>query len=121
MYRPDKLRLYELRRDTYAPRGRCTFCGSTDRLVWDHIDPSTKEFDVMHGLLLSPERIEAEIAKCRVLCNDCNIRRAPRYKLQGHMDEIAASSESSTVLAMRFGVSPQAIRLARKRHRELQA
>lgn len=99
------------RRKQYAPRGACALCGSTDRLVWDHIDPATKSFGIMDHLTYSEARIEAEIAKCRVLCNYCNVMRSSRFRLKDHVQAIRTSTESRSALARRYGVSYQAIRL----------
>lgn len=51
----------------------CVFCGSTDRLEIDHIDPSTKVSHKIFGW--TKERREGELAKCRVLCFVCHNAR----------------------------------------------
>lgn len=58
------------RRDALATLGgKCVKCGTTDDLEIDHIDRSTKSFDI--ALLLSGysrKRVALELAKCQVLC-----------------------------------------------------
>jgi 5-methylcytosine-specific restriction endonuclease McrA len=71
--------------ETYKASGQCNRCGSSENLVWDHIDPATKELDVMSMVAkkFSHERIMREIAKCQVLCSGCNTRkyhREDRYR-----------------------------------------
>lgn len=51
----------------------CEHCGSKDRLEIDHIDPEEK---ISHKVWSwRPERRDAELAKCRVLCHDCHVQR----------------------------------------------
>lgn len=63
----------------YLRRNPCVECGETDILVleFDHIDPSTKMWNV--GSMLSRSftihRIEEEVNKCRVLCSNCHQRK----------------------------------------------
>lgn len=58
------------RAEWLAANGPCVFCGSSERLEVDHIDPATK---TSHNVWSwSRERREEELAKCRVLCYDCH-------------------------------------------------
>lgn len=55
--------------------GVCAECGSMDDLQVDHVDPSTKLFDVKQ--LLYKRRLDApevldELAKCQLLCRLCH-------------------------------------------------
>ena len=55
----------------------CEICGYNEHpaaLQFDHIDPTQKEFNVGEAVSNSYgwSRIEAEIAKCRVLCANCH-------------------------------------------------
>ena len=63
--------LYEHLFDLY-----CENCGINDIRVleFDHIDSNTKEFGIAKGVNTgySWERIQNEIAKCRVLCANCH-------------------------------------------------
>jgi len=48
----------------------CAHCGATENLEIDHIDPAAK---VSHKIWSwAPERREAELAKCQVLCKRCH-------------------------------------------------
>lgn len=48
--------------------GVCVICGSTDRLEFDHIDPTTKTFNIGKMWSASDAVIEAELQKCQLLC-----------------------------------------------------
>lgn len=53
--------------------GRCAYCGATGKLEFDHIDPKTKLADLADlWLLASRVRLDAEIAKCQLLCGPCH-------------------------------------------------
>lgn len=52
---------------------RCVHCGSAKSLDFHHRDPAMKSFRVSRGVYhVSKERLEAEIAKCDVLCRACH-------------------------------------------------
>ncbi len=52
--------------------GCCAKCGSVELLEIDHIDPSTKSFNISSRTCLSWERILDELAKCQALCQKCH-------------------------------------------------
>lgn len=81
-YRMD--RYYRLRARAFELLGGvCVVCGTTERLETDHIDRSTKSFDVSTMMLRLPwSDIEAELAKCQLLCH------------QHHLDK--TTSENTT-------------------------
>ena len=58
------------RRREYLASKRCYACGSTENLELDHRDPSTKISHAFWGW--SRERLEKELAKCDVMCQDCH-------------------------------------------------
>lgn len=89
----------------FKPVGTCP-CGATTDLVWDHIDPSTKEFNVSSGISagFSYDRIAAEVAKCRVLCRGCNTRRKSVHS-EALIDEIRSSTERVGEIAARLGLN----------------
>jgi hypothetical protein len=59
-----------------AAGGACRGCGllaPADALEFHHLDPRTKEFSVsMDGVPRSWIRVEAEVAKCVLLCANCH-------------------------------------------------
>ena len=61
----------------------CELCGYNTHpaaLTFDHIDPSTKVFNVSDYGQRSWEAVIREIAKCRVLCANChNIHSSNNY------------------------------------------
>ena len=58
----------------YKARKGCSICGYNDgrALVFDHIDLSTKKYDISIMVSHSPASIKAEIAKCQILCQNCH-------------------------------------------------
>lgn len=52
---------------------RCCKCGDIDRLEFDHINRASK---VSHNIWSwAPERREAELLKCQLLCHECHKRK----------------------------------------------
>jgi 5-methylcytosine-specific restriction endonuclease McrA len=52
--------------------GKCAQCCSTNKLEFDHIDIRTKEFTISDSLGISEKRLQAELAKCQLLCDPCH-------------------------------------------------
>ncbi len=50
----------------------CIQCGSIDRLEIDHIDASTKTFEIGRGLCKPLAVIQSELRKCQLLCFACH-------------------------------------------------
>jgi hypothetical protein len=58
--------------------GKCVECGCTETLQFDHIDPSTKSFNISAGYLKPKEVLEEELSKCQLLCNKCHIEKSKK-------------------------------------------
>ena len=58
--------------------GKCVECGCTEALEFDHIDPSTKSFNIAAGYTKPKEVLLAEVAKCQLLCNKCHIEKTKK-------------------------------------------
>ena len=56
--------------------GKCVECGSTEALEFDHIDPSTKSFNISAGYHKPKQVLEEELSKCQLLCNKCHIQKS---------------------------------------------
>jgi hypothetical protein len=75
---PDKRREYNRkwianRRHMFFCDKHCVRCGSLENLELDHIDPSIK---VDHKIWsLSRIRMDKELSKCQVLCNECHKKK----------------------------------------------
>lgn len=56
--------------------GICS-CGSIERLQFDHIDGSTKLFNISEAIRdgWSWERIQPELDKCQLLCSPCHLAK----------------------------------------------
>lgn len=50
----------------------CSQCGSTDRIEFDHIDPTTKSFDILEQWNRPIEELVQEVRKCQPLCYSCH-------------------------------------------------
>lgn len=57
--------------------GRCVRCGATDvdNLEFDHIDETTKFANMSDIFRMRQELIDAELAKCQLLCHDCHMKK----------------------------------------------
>lgn len=55
---------------------KCCVCGNNDFRVldYDHLDRAKKSFKVSRGITdgLAEDKIDAEIAKCQILCSNCH-------------------------------------------------
>jgi hypothetical protein len=58
--------------------GVCVDCGSTRRLEFDHVDPSTKEFPITKACTIAEDRFWAEVMKCVLRCNRCHLKKTLR-------------------------------------------
>jgi hypothetical protein len=58
--------------------GKCVECGCTETLEFDHIDPSTKSFNIAAGYTKPKEVLLEEVAKCQLLCNKCHIEKSKK-------------------------------------------
>jgi hypothetical protein len=58
--------------------GKCVECGCTESLEFDHIDPSTKSFNIAAGYTKPKEVLLEEVAKCQLLCNKCHIEKTKK-------------------------------------------
>jgi len=94
--------------------GKCVECGITEALEFDHIDPSTKLFNIAAGYNKPKEILLAEVEKCQLLCNKCHIEKSKRdnkfrpktiaggrplkYKHLGDMKSIRVPQLTATIL-----------------------
>lgn len=58
--------------------GRCVQCGAAENLELDHIDPAQKTSHRIWSW--SWPRIEAEVAKCQLLCRPCHVEKTNTEK-----------------------------------------
>lgn len=59
--------------------GMCWKCKSTENLEFDHIDPSTKCFEISDACASSysytEDQIIEELRKCQLLCHKCHVKK----------------------------------------------
>jgi hypothetical protein len=74
----DKIRQRSQARRTQwiEENGPCVKCGTWDNLEVDHIDPSTKEYEIANIWRRSQYIRDHELAKCQTLCNSCHIEKS---------------------------------------------
>ena len=57
----------------------CTVCGSTERLEFDHLNPSLKRGRISfraNGI----ERLKQEVDNIQTLCHDCHVKKSTAQK-----------------------------------------
>ncbi len=76
-------RYHKRRQDAISSLGgKCTGCGSSESLEFDHVDPTTKTFAIskrLHGLPW--EKIKKELELCQLLCRDCHGKKTRAEKM----------------------------------------
>lgn len=55
--------------------GKCVRCGATELLEIDHIDRSTKGFDLTRLWSIVYSEYLEEVAKCQILCRSCHLKK----------------------------------------------
>lgn len=55
--------------------GMCVTCFSIDRLQVDHIDPSTKQYNLSCRVNTAWDNLLLELDKCQLLCHRCHWRK----------------------------------------------
>jgi hypothetical protein len=53
--------------------GCCVRCGTTEDLVFDHIDPATKSFAIGSSMSRAWDELVAEALKTQLLCKPCHL------------------------------------------------
>lgn len=101
----------------------CEECGSTKNLELDHRDPTMK---VTHRVWSwRKERREAELAKCRTLCQECHKLKSAGEHAKGSRNgcaklteeearQIRESVEPSRTLSIRYGIGMRTVQHIRK-------
>ena len=56
--------------------GKCSTCGTTEDLEFDHKQQETKNKNVTLMTGVSEARFWAEVEKCQLLCKDCHIKKS---------------------------------------------
>ena len=52
--------------------GKCVKCGATERLEFDHIDRTTKKYNITRKVDRTFDILKEELNKCQLLCYDCH-------------------------------------------------
>lgn len=93
--------------------GPCVRCGSSERLEVDHVDPEQK---VSHRIWSwSKPRMEAELAKCQVLCRPCHVEKTHRQQWGGIQHGRIATYQRGCRCDECRGVNAARVRAQRRR------
>lgn len=77
--------------------GKCVICGATTDLQIDHIYRADKNFAVSQWWSSSRAKMDAELAKCQLLCRDCH-----KAKTLWEVGQKAAITTHGTLSAYRY-------------------
>lgn len=77
--------------------GKCVKCGATERLDFDHVDPSTKSFTIGRKTSCSEKLFEEELAKCQLLCKTCHEEKSLTDR-----ETVSAKSSHGTLSSYRY-------------------
>jgi len=58
--------------------GVCVVCNTTENLQFDHIDRTTKEFEISKARSVSKSRLLLELKKCQLLCESCHLKKSKK-------------------------------------------
>lgn len=58
--------------------GVCIKCGSDENLEIDHIKPNSKKFSIGDYWSVASNKLEAELAKCQLLCKACHLKKTKK-------------------------------------------
>jgi hypothetical protein len=64
--------------------GKCLWCGTTENLEFDHIDPAQKQFTIS-SFPCSLEMWWKEVEKCRLLCKVCHKKHSDAEMSAKHL------------------------------------
>jgi hypothetical protein len=64
--------------------GKCVWCGATENLEFDHIDPAQKQFTIS-AFPCSLELWWKEVEKCRLLCKTCHKKHSDAEMAAKHL------------------------------------
>lgn len=77
--------------DAYKMERGCAECGFKkwpEALDFDHIDRSTKKFNISQTLRLYKNSLMAEIAKCQILCANCHRHKTKKGAPHGFTSQL---------------------------------
>lgn len=56
--------------------GKCIKCNSKKMLQFDHVDRTTKKFEISQKLLMNINKLLLEVKKCQLLCRRCHAKKS---------------------------------------------
>lgn len=99
---------------------KCFSCGSEDSLEFDHIDPTTKCFNVSSAKALDGPwaRFAEELNKCQLLCTSCHLNKtAQENRLKIPWNKTAAAVHGTAVMYGRFKCRCSLCKIWKKKYR----
>lgn len=103
--RQRQLRAYARRR-AYAREylgGACAECGTDEGLQFDHVDPTTKRFDLFGSRWsMAWQRWHDELDQCQLLCTSCHSHKTTEYRIHKRKLVVAAAIRRAAAAEVPF-------------------
>lgn len=58
--------------------GKCSGCGTKEKLEFDHLERKTKLANISNILAYNKEKFWSEIQKCQLLCRECHTKKTKK-------------------------------------------
>ena len=65
--------------------GKCAGCGSTTNLQFDHLDRTTKKFNISKHVCMAWDKLTEEADKCQLLCQRCHKLKTSTFHDANHL------------------------------------
>jgi hypothetical protein len=69
--------------------GKCVDCGTVSQLEFDHVDRTTKSFDVGKCITHKRSKVVAELEKCVLRCKSCHAKKSGTEQSVDHGEGIS--------------------------------
>lgn len=76
--------------------GECLHCGSKDNLEFDHIDPSTKNFNIAEGYCREMDTLLEELKLCQLLCRKCHLKKSRTHIVMRKLESYPRGPRGTT-------------------------
>lgn len=73
--------------------GKCSVCGTTKNLEFDHKDPDKKSWNVTKLWSVPEAEFKSEVKKCKLLCNKHHRERTSKQRENGEVKSIPGKTQ----------------------------